>query len=548
MRRMFASLLLVLMGCSSYDSADSAREAPLDGLPAGTLRLDVTPPAVDGGVSLLPQSHIVPPDGYQGLDIGLYATRTLGGTLTAQVARAWSLGAPTTPEPLVAGILALPEGNLHSAIAQSADDGSYLLSFPDYPTLIQIAFVPIDATLAPVLVLDAPSVDGPGWDQEILPGIPVYGRVTGQVGGEQKALGGVTLRISRVVGGRIVNSAAFVTDRTGWYVGRVDRLGDYSIELEGGTASAVNVVVPALSVPVLVEATEGIEVPIELGQVDEASADGSVVDTDGQPVVGARVRFTSISLDSGVGSLQVETEATRPDANFIARLLPGVYDIDIMPEYDAKVVASPVRYAGQRITDGASLPNLSVQPPGRLTGRVLDATEKPVADVQVVATEQGFGGNVYFGRTGREGNFDFAVTDVPLTLTLTPAQGSAGAVTTVDIDAPEGNRMLQLDDGVPLSGTVAYDGAPVGYASVDVYDARSNLLLGRTVTDDAGRFSLRISLPEVAAEADDTAEDTAGDTAGDTATARDTADDDTAADSGSDTAVDAGADPADTAR
>lgn len=556
MRQALATLLLVLTGCGyGINDAEIGEFDIEDDLPEGTLRLDVTPSSTEGAI-LLPQSHIVPPDHYEGLGIELLGTRSVAGVLTAQVARGYSpLGPPTNPEPLVAGILALPMGDLQGAIAQSGEDGAFVLSFPAYDSPIEIAFVPVDAGMAPLLVLDAPTYDRAGWDQEFLPGIPVYGRVTGQVDGVEQPLAGITLRIAREVGGQVVSSAAFTTDRTGWYVGRVEELGDYTLLVEGGAGYSTERIVPSLSVPVVVEVPEGIELPLSLGHVQAASVDGSVVDPDGERVEDARVRFTSTSLDSGVGSLVVETNTTE-EGRFITDLLPGVYDIEIMPAYDARVLASPVRFEGQRITDGDELPNLKLAPPARLTGRVFNSVDERATGVQVVATEVGFGGNVYHGRTGQDGVFDFPVTDVPLTVTLTPADSAQSAITTIDLEAPADLDDIKLDAGVPVSGILAYEGEGIAYASVDVYDASSGRLLGRTLADEAGNFSLRISLPEPTELDTDTGADTASDTGADTGpddedTARDTAADtaaDSGTDTGADTAADSGADTADTAR
>ncbi|MES2637983.1 MAG: carboxypeptidase-like regulatory domain-containing protein, partial [Myxococcota bacterium] len=522
---MFASLLLILAGCGPNFADDSAKGTDTEGTPAGTLRLDVTPPATEGAI-LLPQSHVIAPDNYEGLGLELFGTRYVSGVLTAQVARGYPqlLGAPTTSEPLLAGILALPEGDLQGAIAQSGEDGLFVLSFPAYATPIDVAIVPVDAGMAPVLVLAAPTSDTAGWNQEIVPGIPVYGRVTGEVEGVEQRLAGIPLRISRTIGGQVVSSAVFTTDRTGWYVARVDQLGDYTIEVEGGAPNASEQMAPALSVPVLVEAPEGIELPLVLGNVMAASVDGSVVDADGRRVPDARVRFTSVTLDSGIGSLEVETNTTE-EGRFITDLLPGMYDIEIMPAYEAQVTTSPARFPRQRITDGVSLRNLELSRAARLTGRVVTVEEEPVADVQIVATEVGFGGHVYYASTGPDGGFDFPVTDVPLTITLTPAQSGDSAITTVNIEDPDDLGVVRLDVGVPVSGRLSHQGAEIAYASVDVYDAGSGVLLGRTVSDETGAFSLRISVP-APTETEETETDTGGDTA-DTDTDTDTSDTDT---------------------
>ena len=161
----------------------------------------------------------------------------------------------------------------------------------------------------------------------------------------------------------------------------------------------------------------------------------------------------------------------------------------------------------------------------RLAGTVLDVNERPAANVLVVATETGFAENVYSGRTGQDGTFDFPVSDVPMVVTLTPADSASGAVTRSEIEAPATVNSFQLDAGVPVSGRVTHGGAFVGTASIKVYDAGSGALLGQTFSDDDGVFALRISLPEPSRDTDTaTEDDDSADTGADTAdTGADTA-------------------------
>jgi hypothetical protein len=529
--RMFtsATLLFVLSGCSDmtlkggrFDTAEATAEATAE----GTLRLDIDPPDSDDGTVLLAQSHIVLPADYEGLGIELFDTRTVSGVLTAQVTRGWSLGgAPTTPEPLVADLLALAEDNRLGTVARSDADGAFTLSFPAYPFGTQLVFVPNDAAVAPLLVLDAPDIDRPRFDQEIEPGIPVYGRVNGLIDGVDTALAGVPLRISRLVNGQVISSSVFTTDATGWYVARVDQLGEYTLDV-GGSAFGEDIeIAPAVSVPLLVEAPEGVEVPVSLGLVGHATADGRVVDASGERVADARVRFVSTLLDGGPGSLTLETDTNR-DGRFITDLLPGIYDVEVMPRYESDAVpASPVRYKNVRVDDGVDLGELLLLPATRLAGTVLDVNERPAANVLVVATETGFAENVYSGRTGQDGTFDFPVSDVPMVVTLTPADSASGAVTRSEIEAPATVNSFQLDAGVPVSGRVTHGGAFVGTASIKVYDAGSGALLGQTFSDDDGVFALRISLPEPSRDTDTaTEDDDSADTGADTAdTGADTA-------------------------
>ncbi len=524
----------LLAGCSYNDAMDkNASWFDTGGgeLAEGTLRLDVLPPTSAGDGTLLPQSTIVAPGAYEGLDVELIPTRTISGTLTAEVARGWSFGPPTSTEPLVATLRALPGNGRLSGSAVSAEDGTFTLAYPAYkPERFSIAIVPQDASMAPLRVVAAPTADTTGWDQSIEAGIPVYGRVTGLVFGVEQGIEGVQMRISRVAGDDVLTSGTFTTDATGWYVARVDEIGEYTLEVVGGPTTEPGRVAPAVSLPVLVESEDGVELAIGLGAVEGATADGAVVDPGGEQVAEPRVRFTSTALDGGVGSLVVENVGT-PQGDFISReLLPGTYDIEIMPPAQAEPTLSPLRVGGRRIDADTSLGPFRLEAATRLGGTVLDVEGTPAGQALVVATEVGFAGNVYHTYTDGDGRFDLAVPNVPLVLTLTPASTADGAVRYVSVDAPSTDLLLELEVGVLVEGVLSYDDLPVAYGSVQVYDAGSGLLLGQAISDSQGAFSLRVSLPE-GEDVTDTGGGDTGDTGGDTS-AKDTSGEDT---SGGDT-------------
>ncbi|MFN7143945.1 MAG: hypothetical protein ACK4YP_09230 [Myxococcota bacterium] len=538
MKRALLPLLLLAVGCSAAQE-DMGWLAPEDdvGIAAGTLRLDVTPPASVANGTLLGQSHIVLPDAYEGVNVELLPTRTVSGTLTAQVARGWSFGPPTTIEPLPATLLALPGAGLASGAAQSGDDGFFTLTYPAYPGRTQVAIVPTDASMAPMRVVAAPTADTATWDQLIPTGIPVYGRVVGEVDGLEEPLAGVRMRLSREAGDGTLTSGVFTTDATGWYVARVDEIGEYTLEVVGGPITDEALITPSLSLPVLVEDETGVEVPVGLGNVENAAVEGVVVDGNGERFPDARVRFTSVELEGGPGSLVIETDASG-DGDFLTSfLLPGTYDIDVMPPFSPDgVLASPVRHENVRVTDGADLGNLGVGAATVLEGQVFRADAGIAGDVLVVATEIGFGGNVYHGRTDQSGRFSLDVPDVPLLVAFTPSTPGDGAVTHLAVEDPGAALALQLDPGVLVTGVLTYEGAPVAYGSVDVYDAGSNLLLGQAFSDEDGNFSLRVSVPEPAEDADADTELESPDT-GDTG----------AEDTGADTGAEDTGDTADTA-
>ena len=293
-----------------------------------------------------------------------------------------------------------------------------------------------------------------------------------------------------------------------------------SSDLEG-------LVAPSVSQDVVVENEDGAEVSLALGDVGQATVTGKVVDTRGAAVGDARVRFTAESLDGG-GSLVVETQAPGGGDSagvFAAFLLPGIYDVEVMPPYDVTGV-SPVRLDNVRVDHSTGLGTVELAASSRLTGIVSDTEGGPAVNTLVVATEQGFDGYRYYGTTDAQGRFDFAVPDVPMSITLTPGDVGDGAITHVDVETPSAVTGFALDAGTPVTGITSFTGTPVGYATLAVYDAASGLLLGQALTDENGTFSVRVSVPEPSPE----------DTAGDSAT-----------DSGHDSGDSGGSDSGDTA-
>jgi hypothetical protein len=166
--------------------------------------------------------------------------------------------------------------------------------------------------------------------------------------------------------------------------------------------------------------------------------------------------------------------------------------------------------------------------------------------VLIVATESAFGGYTFYGRTDDEGNFAFSVPTGALNLTLTPPDPALGAITRLSTeDASLLPGGLVLDAGTALSGQVSWDGAGVQLALINVYDARTDDLLGTVLSGEDGRFSLNVSIPIVedtdTGDTDTTGADS-GDS-GDTGTAE-TGGTDSGADTGSTESGDTGTDTA----
>lgn len=492
----------LLAGCSmGKDDATGAFDTAMemDDVTPGTLRLDVYPPAGVGEPQLLPQSHRIEPDAYEDARLELYPTVTFSGVVSADVARSWAVGVPTTEETVAATISAWVDGTRLGGSAESDDSGAFSLALPAYddaPYLL--ALVPNDAALAPFHVEERmfeASVDA---DVHLGVGIPVYGRVTDADG---LGVAGVPMRLRATTDAGVeVRSAAFVTDTTGWYVGRVESVGSYVIEVEGGVLldGDVTRVVPTVEVEVQVEdATNGASAYISLGTLTIASVEGAALDPDGDAINDALVRFTSTALDSGVGSLTIETTVGRD--NFFTYLLPGLYDVTIVPPYGTD--ASPTTLPDVEIRGRTTLGNRTLSALSALNGEVRDATGAPLADVVVAAKQVGFDHYVYTAKTDAEGNFWMEAPDGEYEATFTPPPGTAGALTLAELVTGTGIT-VELDPGTPLSGHLDFEDAPVAWAWIDVVDEASGMLVGQGTTDASGDFRLQIQVPEP--ETDDT--------------------------------------------
>ncbi len=516
--RLLPPLLALLSACSGPVVNDPKTPEPTGyAFAEGTLRIDVYPPAGVAEPALLPQSHLVLPGDYEIDTLNLYRTLSLSGTVTGDVARGWGLaGAPTTEEPLIATLSAAVAASFLGNSTESDAEGRFTLLFPVYPDSTVVTIVPADATLAPFRVVDALalSTDAESWDQHLPTGIPVYGRIEGTDDALTSGQAGVALRLSRTTNGTVVRSAPFLTDGNGWFLGRVDQPGDYTLEVVGGANGVDGRVIPDLAVPILVEGEAGVAANVYVGDVGSVGVYGSVVDASGALVPGAEIRFRSRALDAGVGSLMAVAGAN-DGGNFIIRLLPGIYDVEVVPPYSAGSPPTPLLREAIGVVAGApDFGALSLGEGGRLEGTVVDPDGAPAADVLVTATSKGTDGYLWSTRTDVAGRFSLAVPQSPLTVALTPQSTlQAGAVTYLEIADPMDLGEIALSEGVTVSGLIALEDVAIPYASLDVLDANTGRILAQGVTDSSGIFSLRVVVrtrPET--DGSDTGADTGADT------------------------------------
>jgi hypothetical protein len=482
-------VFLALAACSNdagmaERDADTGWQGDSADIAVGGLRIDVSPPAGVGEPALLPQSHLEPGPS-EGLRLDLFRTVVWSGTLTAEVVRGWSGAAevPTTEEPLAATLNASVSETRLGGSVQSDDAGAFVLELPAYDDLYDLTIVPIDADLAPFHWEQRLFDDDRTDDLELSPGMPVYGRVTDATG---VGIPRVAMRVVRTdVALGEVASAYFETDETGWYVARVEEAGSYAVEVLGGeTGGAGSRVVPTLREEVLVDdPSDGASVDVELGVLEDAVADGSVFDAAGDEVDGVKLRFTSETLDGANGSLVVETETD--DGRWIADLLPGRWTVEAIPPYD--MLASPVSTTVEISAGSNAIEDLFLEPPSQITGTI----DAPAGTT--IQAKQRFGDhNVYPGTVDQQGNFLMDLPAGDYLVTFEPPSGSlAGAITYAQIATGE-EVSLTLEPGEPLSGVVAFDDVGVAYAVLRVYDRDTGVLVGRSITDETGGFSLLV--------------------------------------------------------
>ncbi len=241
-------------------------------------------------------------------------------------------------------------------------------------------------------------------------------------------------------------------------------------------------------------------------------------------------------IDPGVLASFVRTVSVGSDGQFDVYLLPGTYRVSTVPlspldpggdnpmplAADTRewlVPSTPVEQAGKVIALGPALP---------ITGRVVDASGRPVATAQVQAVasllsiqsdilQESLGGSAFVprasaGGVNSDGNFAFRVDPGTFDITVRPNSDTGFAwlvMPNLLVTAPNGIGLEQISMPlpVPYGGTVTVgDGAQLvpgalvrayiylegdQYTSDDV-NADSVLQVAETRTDNGGNFEILI--------------------------------------------------------
>lgn len=491
-----AHLLVAAMLLGGCQDAKLAKAEVGAELAPGTLRVDVTPPADVGDARALTQSLFVAPDAFEQARLTMYPTLTWSGTVAAEVAAEWHgvREVPTEILPVEATLSltfnpALGERAGGTSTRSSASDGTWTLPAADDPALGWLDVQPVDARVSPSRI-DVAYLPSP--TDLVLPmGIPVWGSVHDRAG---QPVAGVGLRIARdselPEDAALPEGARFSTDPTGWFFARVPEAGSYVLHVEGGALPGGARILPTLATPFLVDAVEGAEVDVDVGELGRVVASCSVVDADGAAVRGAIATFESLSLAGSAGTLTVQAEADAA-GDIFAALAPGRWRATLHAPYDR--LASPVTLPEFVAEAGGEAPlgAVALGPAEILGGTVFAPNGTPAAGTLVVAEQLAQEGWVWTQTAGPDGAWAIELPAGGYRVSFLPPASIPAALQARELRTGDPTETT-LQTGVPFNGRLVLGDDAVPWALLDIRDAATGTLVGRATTDAAGDFSVRV--------------------------------------------------------
>ncbi len=501
-RALLLALPLWALACTDYsmDKADGAyaRDTGVDEATAMDgqvvqLRVDVVPPSTAG---VMAQSVLFDLDTVTASDLSveLQPTRVLSGEVRGFVATPY-LGEVEVPGQSAVAVPATVTVAQPLSLARASitsEDGVFTLEVPGASDHV-LAVVPEDGQRLPFLAIDPFSLtrDRSGQVFELGSGYPVYGTLTQDDGSGPLGTAQVWLEdlLTGVAGPKVD------VERDGHFLVRA-LPGSYRLVAAGDSRSPT----PRVTAEVDVwetedgEPGEAVRVDLALGTLEAARTSGRVLDAGGAPLYQATLRFTSQALDDAAGVLVLE-EDTPTHGEFQVDLLPGLWQIEVIPPYESSGDNAPLLLDAVEVGPGGlELGDLQVPERVAFTGRVVGDGDSGVANVAVVAREAGFDHYVYTTLTDGDGHYSFRVPDVALEVAFMPSSPKH-TVTWREYpgDLSRGER-VRLEDGSRVSGTVTGPGGVVAGALVELKDAATDRTYGTAITDPDGRFAVRVAL------------------------------------------------------
>lgn len=469
-------------GSSKDDGLDlGTADSSAFGFPA---RLDVHPA---GDSEIQPQSFPIDDIAEGSVAVTMASSIVISGTVTGyEIAPMADVEVPgNTDVPVQAIVRAHLPGTIVDVSTTTDRDGDWRLELPAGQGYV-LSVLPESPAPLPLSVETGLSLLGSQRrDLELDAGVPVFGQVAQSDG--TPLPDGAQARLRHDSSG--VEGLPTTLSSDGRYLLRA-LPGDYTLIIDGERTSAM----PTIELPLEIDQdATGVEQSLSVGTLDLAFVEGRIFDAEGDDVDQVVVRFHSESLGGGltVAATASHETTTNNDGEFRRGLLPGQWTVEVIPPFDDDGATSPLRFSLDVEPDqDTDLGNIELPRRTTATGQVTDASGNPVSGAIVSFTERGFDHHTYSQTTRGDGQFTRRTPAVPMELTLVPPTPNT-AVTRLVIDDPSDLPRLELDEGVPFSGTVEAEGAPLDFALIEVYDD-GGAFLGSTVTNGEGAFQLRV--------------------------------------------------------
>ncbi len=493
-----AALVAVGTGCASSDSKDLASSGPADEAfsgsnaptvgPADTLRVNVLPSTSqysDGEWRALPQTVTTIDRSALAASLAelrISAPIELVGHVTGTATTPWRDAIlPSTSGPVDALLSWTRTNAIEAALAGTDVDGAFSTWVIPGGERYQVAVVPTDPMIPPLVGFELFSTDSRDFDIELGVGVSVWGTVTLD---DVPSTEGHRVRAVDPNG---VTTAETLVDADGWYQLRLPP-GVWSIESLGRDHGLD----PVLTEELATIGAEGLRVDFDYGSLSLVSLRGRVT-ANGANLDFANVRFVSTAL-AGLANASLTVDAVTSGGNVSATLSAGTYDVEVWPDPDGNAFA-PARLEGVIVVDGAVMPDIDLALPvvtEFLAARVDDNSVLPATAVTCI--EVGFGGRVFTGETGQDGLLMLDLPPTPLDCTFLPPSDSGLPRKRIPSLVPAAAVPVPMDTGTQMTGSVLLDGVPESFAVVEIRDGEDNSLIAASVTSEDGSFSVLVPL------------------------------------------------------
>ncbi|MCB9676848.1 MAG: carboxypeptidase regulatory-like domain-containing protein [Alphaproteobacteria bacterium] len=481
---MISIALLALVGCAEYSLNDAPREV-VDPTPppieTDTLVLQVFPGKQtdsDGTVRAVPASVDDPPY-EQPIAVELLRPFTIPGAVSGQVVNPTNRADLPSSDGAVRASLSFRTASLPGTQITSTDvDGLFEVALvsAEYQVTIAPEDPRMPMTTQTVLATSELELLDLGLDQ----GVPIWGRVfeDGAPYGNAEVV---------VLSSTGVEGATDVTDPEGWFEIRVQP-GVYTVRTRG-IGDGLD---PVLS-DVVAVGPSGARHDFEYPEIELHTVQARAVDPTGDGLSFVPYRLRASTLDAYGTNARVDIEGlSDSQGNIVTRAVAGSYTLEILPSRDltSRRLSDVVVEAPIDLGD-VVLPDLT-----RITGLVVDPSGVPMPDAQVRCTEVGFAGRSWSAFTRTDGRFEMIAADSPLSCAASPP-GSRDdvALTRFQVTPEDQDVVVQYAIGRPIEGTVQFEGEPEEFALLEIRD-QTGRVWGTGLTDDDGRFSVRVQYPQ----------------------------------------------------